>query len=324
MTTGAVDSESSASCICPVIDIVRNLRREFDFLEYYSGKDMSWKDWRNIYMGDILKNTTRGVSLIPWNDKIWLLEWFKTRGIATVPIIHVSKFDHSVISHITGLSDYVVKPSHTSSSMFMWIVKDGRAATVAQSSKWNGVGSVAQRGAVVRPQEIEASMKIAWSTHTSHEDWPRNNVPPGLIIEKLLPDNTELKYSVAWGKVVGFLVDGNSERYFTNNGLKADGHSVRFLRNGMPEKVGSDIKPPFWWERGLYLAERVAHIAMCDHVRVDLYYFNGEPILNEFTWNPGGEAQDQMDGLVAKTLDIGYEMHRDNASICPCGAIPTL
>lgn len=235
----------------------------------------------------------------------------------------MSKSNHSVIPHITGLSNYVVKPSHTSSSMFMWIVKGGRAATIAQSSKWKGVGSVAQRGAVVRPEDIETSMKIAWSTHTSHEDWPRNNVPPGLIIEKLLPDNTELKYSVVWGKVVGFLVDGNSELYFIHSGLKADGRSVRFLRNGQPEKFGSEIKPPFWWKRGLDLAERVAHLAMCDHVRVDLYYFNGEPILNEFTWNPGGEAQDQMDGLVAKTLNIGYEMRRDDASICPCGATPT-
>ena len=109
--------------------------------------------------------------------------------------------------------------------------------------------------------------------------------------------------------------------YFVRSGVKPNGHSVRFFWDGSPE-VGpmnpKKIPPPPWWKRGLVLAERVARLARCDHVRVDLYFYKGRPVLNEFTWNPGGEAQDQT-GLAARILNMGYQMRQSPTQMtCPC------
>jgi hypothetical protein len=282
---------------------------------------MTWKDWRALYMGNALASTRKGKALIPWNDKLWLHNWFDSRGIEVVPLIYSSKTSPRVKHILHNLTHYAVKPSHTSSSMFIWIVKEGKLATIPQSAKWAKVseGAVPPRGSPADLEQIEASMSIAWETNTKHEDWPRNNVPPGVMVEALISDNTELKYSVVWGRAVGFLVDGNSEQFFKRVSVNTDGHSMRFYRNGTSElPEHRHISPPGWWHDGLLLAENIAKLALCDHARVDLYYHEGKPILNEFTWNPGGEAQDQRDGLVAKTINHGYEMRRHKIMTCHC------
>jgi len=323
-TVAPTDTDRKPSCFCPDPATLANLRPEFDMDEFYEGKKMNWKSWRGLYMGTRLQGNAKGRALIQWNDKIWLFQWFKARGIPMLPVVHTSKTSPSVKHIIQNMTDFAVKPGHTSSSMFMWIVKDGKMLTVPQSSKWSKrAGSVPKIGSVIDIEEVERSMQAAWKTHTRHEDWPRNNVPAGVIVEKLVSDNTELKYSVVWGKVVGFLVDGNSVEFFLRAGMKPTGHSVRYMWDGTPEKGRMNpkgIPPPHWWKRGLVLAETIARLAACDHVRVDLYFYEGQPVLNEFTWNPGGEAQDQPGQIVAETLNRGYSMRRAATTMCPCFA----
>ena len=310
----------SKDCFCPDSIILQNLQPEFDMGQWFV-QGMTWKRYRDIYMSSKLKENDKGRALIKWNDKIWLYKYFKSQDIPMIPVVYTSNTSPSVKGIIQSMRNYAVKPSHTSSSMFMWIVKDGKMATVPQSSKWGkvGNGAVPKKGTVVDLEKVEVSMRAAWKTHTHHEDWPRNNVPPGVIVERLVPDNTEIKYTVVWGKVVGFLVDGNSVDYFIRNGVQPNGHSVRFLWDGTPEHGPMNpkgIPPPHWWKEGAELAQKVARLARCDHVRADFYYYNGAAVLNEFTWNPGGEAQDTS-GLAAKVLNLGYKMRRDK-SPCPC------
>ena len=125
-------------------------------------------------------------------------------------------------------------------------------------------------------KDIQQAMITAWK-ETGDFHWRCNHGSlPGVIVEKLIPDNTELKYTVIWGKVVGFLIDCNSQ-YQKDNGLPES--AIFFTRNGINN---SKLSPPHWWRKGVDLAEKIAKLALVDHVRVDFYYYNGEIVISEF------------------------------------------
>jgi len=89
-------------------------------------------------------------------------------------------------------------------------------------------------------------------------------------------------FSVIFGKVVRFFIE--------KRGLPSYNSSDNALKD-------ENEKLPFWWNKALKQAERVASIIKADHIRVDLFYHNNEVIVSEVNWN-GGERQKTIKRLL--------------------------
>ena len=289
-------------------EIIENTRSEFDMIKIYKpGVSWDWDEWRkNIYMKDSnFENTQQGKELIKWNDKIWLHNWYIENNIPQPQLIYYSNTSSNILHIIEKLDNFVIKPSHCSSSMFLFIIKNNKLIQCRESTQWdNEIGGIDINNS--SKEGLQEQVRDIFNHKSYHEDWPRKNAPPGIIIERLVPTGIEIEYTVVWGKVLAFIVDEQAARL---DDTIISLEEREYDRNGLG--IDTEKEPPHWWEEGLFLAEDVAKKARVDHVRIDIFYYNNEPVINEFTWNPGGEAKKV---LTAKLLNQGYEIKHSRAT----------
>ncbi|CAE8707031.1 unnamed protein product, partial [Polarella glacialis] len=146
-----------------------------------------------------------------FEDKIRLRrDLLQKIGVAHTPTIYMSNSDPSILEHITGRSDFVVKPTHMTESEYVAVVRDGRHLFDVH------VDGVTQRmaGEPVDHQLLQQRMLAAWNK-TAY-DWECQAVVsarPGVIVEELVlaymdPTTPEVgrveeaRAHVIWGKVM--------------------------------------------------------------------------------------------------------------------------
>ena len=71
-------------------------------------------------------HTPLAIYLSHWNDKIWLLNWYKTHALPGPPYMYYSRDCKHISTYLNNKSDYCVKPSHLSDSIGVFVVQNGK------------------------------------------------------------------------------------------------------------------------------------------------------------------------------------------------------
>ncbi len=230
------------------------------------------------------------ISLVNWQDKIYIHHFLKQYNIPSMPIIFYSHrqeddfFDKLKIMYENGLKSFVVKVSHLANSNGVYRIKDGKfieANDIAIKDKMYGKD--------VDFEYLKTEINNRWLENQQEEDWSSMMVNPGVILEELIEDSVELKFSIVFGEVVGFF-------------MRVEGFPT-FDKDGKLISTNEGVLP-HWWKEGKELALKVAKLVKADHIRIDVFYYNNQAIINEITWN-GGERSEYT-SMVSKKLNEGY------------------
>ena len=260
--------------------------------------DKLWKP--NMKYNDYLKlrglggrgTQLRRINLSKWGDKIYMYHFLKENSIKGMPILlFTNRPNDDFIDKVKrlyekGMKSFVIKMSHLGDSNGIFRIKNGLYITPNEIKR-----KTSQYGKEVDFKDLSKQIQNHWYNKQYYEDWVSNMIPPGVILEELLDDPTELKYSVIFGKVVGFFIEKRGLPSFDANG--------KALKN-------RDEVLPFWWKDALIEAEKVASLIKADHLRIDFYYNKGEVILSEVNWNGGERPENYPE--IAKQLNYGYEL----------------
>lgn len=236
----------------------------------------------------------RRINLSKWGDKIYMHHFLKEHGIKGMPVrLWASHFDQDFMRRLktlfdNGLTSFVLKVAHLGNSMGIYRVKDGRHISASETRSGGK-----QFGKAVDFDYLEKRISLYLKTQQYHEEWASTMIPPGVMVEDLLDDPTEIKFSVVFGRVVAFYV-------------RVDGRPC-FNAQGVP-LTDSDAAPPWWWKDAAEQATKLAKIIRADHLRIDQYCHKGEVIVGEVTWN-GKEHKPTHDDI-ARALNHGYALRR--------------
>lgn len=256
--------------------------------------NMTYKDFLKARGLGGIGSQLKRISLSKLGDKIYMYHFLKEYGIKGMPVkLYTHRFNGDFMNKVktlyeNGLKSFVLKVTHLGDSIGIYRVKDGLHITANET--WN---KNKKFGTKVDFLYLENEIKKHLINQQYHEDWVSNMISPGVILEELLDDPTEIKFSVIFGKVVGFFI---REKGFPS-----------FDKNGTSLK-DKNAKLPFWWKDALKKAEEVAQIIRADHLRIDLFYYKGEVIICEVNWN-GGERLENY-GDIANALNYGYNIRR--------------
>ncbi|NCO00364.1 MAG: leucine-rich repeat domain-containing protein [Epsilonproteobacteria bacterium] len=230
------------------------------------------------------------IDLVRWQDKVYIYHFLKEHNIPSMPIIIYSHrkgddfFEKLKSLYANGLQSFVVKATHLANSNGVYRIKDGKfinANTTALNHE--------MFGKEVDFDYLEDQINKKWSESQEDEDWSSMQVNPGVILEELIEDALEIKFSIVFGEVAGFFIREKGFPTFDAEGNHLD-------KQTMPL--------PFWWREGRELALKVASLVCADHIRIDVFYYNNRPIVNEITWN-GGERS-EFTSKISKLLNKGY------------------
>lgn len=288
-----IDENISKSNIC---DLSVNLKSRFlDIREEFILDD----DWRpNLkYLEYVFLRGREGdgtqlkrIDLVRWQDKVYIHHFLKEHGIPSMPIIMYShRQDEDFFERIeqlykNGLKSFVIKSTHLANSNGVYRIRNGKFISANDTAKKNEM-----YGKDVDFEYLKKEINKKWLEKQIEEDWSSMMVNPGVILEELIEDSIELKFSIVFGEVVGFFARVKGFPSFDANG--------KLLSNNKGVL-------PYWWKEAKILALKVAKLVKADHIRIDVFYFNNQPIINEITWN-GGERR-EITGLIAKKLNEGY------------------
>ena len=234
------------------------------------------------------------ISLSKLGDKIYMHHFLKEHGIKGMPIkLYSNRLDDNFMEQVkilykNGLNSFVLKVTHLGDSIGIYRVKNGLHITANET--WN---KNQMYGKKIDFYYLENEIKKHWNNQQYHEDWVSNMIPPGVLLEELLEDPTEIKFSVVFGKVVGFFI---REKKFPS--FDAQGRALK----------DKSVKLPFWWKDALKQAEKLAHIIKGDHLRIDFLYNDGEVIVCEVNFNGGERVENYED--IAKELNHGYALRK--------------
>lgn len=235
------------------------------------------------------------INLSKWGDKIYMQHFLKEHGLKGMPVrLWSYRFDGDFMRRLKTLFDdgytsFVLKVTHLGNSMGIYRVKDGRHIGASETL----TKGLQYYGKPVDFDYLEKDISLYLKTQQYHEEWASNMIPPGVMVEDLLDDPTEIKFSVVFGRVVAFYV-------------RVKGRPC-FDAQGQPLTDG-DAELPWWWKEAAEQAEKLARIIRADHLRIDQYCHKGEVIVGEVTWN-GKEHQPTHD-RIARALNDGYAIRR--------------
>ncbi|MBF0469880.1 MAG: hypothetical protein HQL48_00745 [Gammaproteobacteria bacterium] len=233
------------------------------------------------------------IDLVRWADKIYGYHLLRENNIPSMPILLYSQrqnddfFDKLEKMYQQGLHSFVVKASHLGNSRGVFRIRDGRFISCNQTASGDEMV-----GKAVDFNYLRQQIDIAWSDKQYEEEWACWMLSPGVILEELIEDDTELKFSIVFGELAGFFMRVQGFPTFD-----ADGNLLSKNRGTLPH----------WWKRAKAMALQVARLVKADHIRIDLFYHRGTPVVNEITWN-GGERREYTPNVV-RLLNEGYQ-HR--------------
>ncbi|MCX6051261.1 MAG: glycosyltransferase [Campylobacterales bacterium] len=268
---------------------VLNIRPEFS-LDNLWKPNMTYRDYAKARGLNGVGSQLNRIDLVKWDDKIYIYHFLKEHGIKGMPIkFFTHRYNDDFVEKVkrlydNGMKSFVVKMSHLGSSKGVFRVKNGYFTT-PNEIKYNAT----KQGEAVDFEYLSQQIALHWNHKQYAEDWRSVMIPAGVILEAFIEDTTELKVSVIFGKAVGLFIE--------KRGLPT------FDIKGNLLTAGNETLP-FWWKEAITQAEKVAKIVKADHVRIDLFYNNGEAIVNEITWNSGERPENYKE--IAKHLNYGY------------------
>ena len=230
------------------------------------------------------------IDLVNWQDKIYVYHFLKQHDIPSMPIIMYSHrqknnfFKKLKKMYENGLKSFVVKATHLANSNGVYRVKNGIFTGPNDTAKKDEM-----YGKDVDFDYLKKEIDKRWLQKQTEEDWSSMMVNPGVILEELIENSVELKFSIVFGEIAGFFARVKGFPSFDVNG------------NLLSKNKGV---LPHWWKEGRALALKVANLVRADHIRIDVFYHNNQPIINEITWN-GGERS-EFTPIVSKKLNDGY------------------
>lgn len=231
------------------------------------------------------------IDLVKWQDKIYIYHFLKEHNIASMPILSYSnRFSDEFFEKIrnmyeNGLKSFVLKVSHLANSNGIYRVKDGKFIGANDTIDKNEM-----YGKEVDFDYLKNEIKRNWNVKQTEEDWSSMMVNPGVILEELIEDSVELKFSIVFGEVAGFFIRTKGFPSFD-----ADG-------NLLSKNIKTTL--PFWWKDARSLALKVSKLVKADHIRIDVFYHKNQVLINEITWN-GGERS-EFSSIIAQKLNEGY------------------
>lgn len=179
----------------------------------------------------------RRVDLSKWADKIYVYLFLKENGIKGMPILKYGYyFNSDVLDYAKDLfyagelKSFVIKTSHLGYGVSVLRVKNGRFITNDEHHKGNN-----KTNSKVDFNYIQNELEKHWNRQQFSDEWACNILPPGLILEELIEDTTEIKYITVFGEIIGIILQVEGFPAFDINGNPLDnsGHTL-----------------PVWWERG--------------------------------------------------------------------------
>ena len=237
----------------------------------------------------------RRIKLATIGDKIHMYHLLKEYGIKGMPVkLYSNRLEESFFHNVRrvyeeGLKSFVLKVSHLGDSIGVYRVQNGVHIPPNETA-----GSNYMTGKSVDFAYLEKEIRNHWNNQQYHEDWVSNAIPPGVILEELIEDATEIKFSVVFGQVVCFFI--------RSHGLPC------FDQDGNPlTNIGTPL--PDWWREALTMAEKVARIFKADHLRVDIFRREGELIICEVNWN--GAERYPTYPMIENALNYGYQYRQD-------------
>jgi|GEM_PF-6211949 len=265
-----------------------NIRSEFS-LDHQWKENSGYDDFLTMRGFRLGGGQLRRIDLSKWADKIYVYHFLQEHGIKGMPIIlYTQRISDDFIDQVKqlyydGLRSFVIKHSHLAYGTGIMRVKDGRFIPPSAHLKGKRVG---------RPVDFEfinTQIKKYWFDQQFTEEWASLLVPPAMILEELLDEPVELKFTLVFGEVIGFFKEDPELQTFDTNGksLKDSNHT-----------------PPHWWHEAMLKAQQVADLVRADHIRIDLFYHQEEVIVCEITWC-GVEMPEHYD-MIAEKLNQGY------------------
>jgi hypothetical protein len=284
----------------PSSTLVRALNPDFALDEHYNnGSVRTLRHWRRVYMEDVQRP-----SLIKWNDKIWLHQWYEEHDISGPAVLHYSTDAPEVEAVLHAMkapahAAFVVKPSHLSGSryIFKWVngsttdrMNVNRGAVPISSAAYTvdfNRNCRSTHGVFDAWVECEVFvgldevMRSAWQTRAEWEDWPRRQLAAGVVVERWVESDLEVGMHMIWGIPVavvlhspsGFEEPDERASLFDAPGklsyaLDASLRHVLFALDGTPT-VNARSLPP-WFASCLPVAAKVCDKARADYIRVDM------------------------------------------------------
>lgn len=270
---------------------IMNIRSEFALDSYWS-VNISYKKFLELRGFSFRVKQLRRIDLSRWADKIYTYYFLKEHGVKGMPVIIHSRYLNRIFIekvenlYNEGLNSFVIKMNHLAYGKGVFRVKDGKFISSNEHDfKTNNLNKK------VNFEYLYEQMQLYWNEQQFSEEWACNVLAPGIILEELIDNPVELKFTVVFGEVIGFFVE--------NPGLPTydeDGNSLK--------KTSQQL--PFWWKEAKEKAKQVANLVRADHIRIDLFYYNGEVIVCEITWN-GVEMKEHHESI-ARKLNNGYNI----------------
>lgn len=231
------------------------------------------------------------IDLVRWQDKVYIYHFLKEHNIPSMPILMYSnRFSDDFFVKLknmyeNGLKSFVLKVSHLANSNGIYRIKDGKFIGANDTIDKNEM-----YGKEVDFDYLKNEISTNWNVKQTEEDWSSMMVNPGVILEELIEDSVELKFSIVFGEVAGFFIRVKGFPSFDENG------------NLLSKNIKTTL--PFWWKEARSLALKVSKLVKADHIRIDVFYHKNQVLINEITWN-GGERSD-FSSVIAQKLNEGY------------------
>lgn len=267
-----------------------DIRNEFILDEHWR-PDIKYLDYVFLRGREGKGTQLERIDLVRWQDKIYVYHFLKDHNIPSMPIIcYSNRFSDEFFEKVRnlyekGLKSFVLKVSHLANSNGIFRVKDGKFIGANDTSPKNEM-----YGKDVDFDYLKNEIKRNWNLKQTEEDWSSMMVNPGVILEELIENSVELKFSIVFGEIAGFFMRTKGFPSFDANG--------NLLSNNIK------VTLPFWWKEARTLALKVASLVKADHIRIDVFYHKNQVLINEITWN-GGERS-EFSSIIAQKLNEGY------------------